>query len=193
MLSPLLAGEKSFDQIVINSRDWYEENNIELIAGEHVDWIDRAAKTVRGHNGTIRTYDKLLIATGSNPIALPLPGVNRPGVLTFRAIADVDEMLAMAAPAKKAVVIGGGLLGLEAAHGLNLRGMEVAVVHLMPTLMERQLDRLGRASAGAETARPRHDRFLPSANTEALEGEGEDGVVTAVRLKDGRASRPISW
>jgi nitrite reductase (NADH) large subunit len=184
MLSPLLAGEKSFDQIVINSLDWYKENNVALIAGEHVDWIDRAAKTVRGHNGTIRAYDKLLIATGSNPIALPLPGVGRPGVITFRSKADVDEMLAVAAKGKKAVVVGGGLLGLEAAHGLNLRGMDVSVVHLMPTLMERQLD-ASAADLLEQKLRDRGIQIFNRANTEALEGEGEDGVVTAVRLKDG--------
>jgi nitrite reductase (NADH) large subunit len=184
MLSPLLAGEKSFDQIVINSLDWYKDNNVELIAGEHVDWIDRAAKTARGHNGTIRAYDQLLIATGSNPIALPLPGVGRPGVITFRSKADVDEMLTVAARGKKAVVIGGGLLGLEAAHGLNLRGMDVSVVHLMPTLMERQLD----ASAAhllEQKLLARGMKVFTRADTEALEGEGEDGAVTAVRLKDG--------
>jgi nitrite reductase (NADH) large subunit len=184
MLSPLLAGDKDFEQIVINPLAWYEENGIELIAGEHVDWIDRAERIARGHNGTTRAYDKLLIATGSNPIALPLPGASRPGVMTFRSKADVDEMLAVAGPGKKAVVIGGGLLGLEAAHGLNLRGMEVAVVHLMPTLMERQLD----ASAAhllEQKLLLRGMKIFTGANTEELEGEGEDGAVTAVRLKDG--------
>jgi nitrite reductase (NADH) large subunit len=184
MLSPLLAGDKSFEQIVINSLAWYKANNIELIAGEHVDWVDRTHHLIRGANGTARAYDKLLIATGSNPITLPLPGTNRPGVMTFRSKADVDEMLATAGPGKKAVVIGGGLLGLEAAHGLNLRGMEVAVVHLMPTLMERQLD----ASAAhllEQKLRARGMKIYTSANTEELEGESTDGAVTAVRLKDG--------
>jgi nitrite reductase (NADH) large subunit len=184
MLSPLLAGDKSFAQIVINPLEWYAENGIELIAGEHVDWIDRTKMTVRGHNGTIRPYGKLLIATGSNPITLPLPGANRPGVMTFRSKADVDDMLATAGAGKKAVVIGGGLLGLEAAHGLNLRGMEVAVIHLMPTLMERQLD----ASAAhllEQKLRARGMKIFTGANTEELEGDGEDGAVTAVRLKDG--------
>ncbi|WP_026439836.1 nitrite reductase large subunit NirB [Acidocella facilis] len=184
MLSPLLAGEKSFAQIVINPLDWYAQNKIELIAGEHVDWIDRARKTVRGANGTTRAYDKLLLATGSNPFTLPLPGVGRPGVMTFRSKADVEEMLAIAAPGKKAVVIGGGLLGLEAAHGLNLRGMKVAIVHLMPTLMERQLD----ASAAhllEQKLSQRGMRIFTSANTEAFDGEGEDGPVSAVLLKDG--------
>lgn len=184
MLSPLLAGDKAFEQIVINPLSWYAAQNIELIAGEHVDWIDRTHKKVRGANGTERDYDILLLATGSNPIALPLPGASRPGVMTFRSKADVDDMLAMAGPGKRAVVIGGGLLGLEAAHGLNLRGMEVAVVHLMPTLMERQLD----ASAAHLLEQKLHARgmkIFTAANTEELEGEGPDGAVTAVRLKDG--------
>lgn len=184
MLSPLLAGEKSFEQIVINSLDWYKENKIELITGEHVDWIDRPQKTVRGKNGTSCSYDKLLIATGSNPITLPLPGKNRPGVMTFRSKADVDEMLSLAAPGKKAVVIGGGLLGLEAAHGLNLRGMEVAVIHLMPSLMERQLDSSA-AHLLEQKLLARGMKIYTGANTEELEGEEEDGPVTAVRLKDG--------
>jgi nitrite reductase (NADH) large subunit len=184
MLSPLLAGEKTFEQIVINSHEWYINNNIELIAGEHVDWIDRETKTVRGANGTVRPYDVLLLATGSNPFTLPLPGVNRPGVMTFRSVADVQDMIAVAAPGKKAVVIGGGLLGLEAAHGLNLRGMDVSVVHLMPTLMERQLD----ASAAHLLERALTQRGMTiytSANTDRFDGDDEDGAVTAVVLKDG--------
>lgn len=184
MLSPLLAGDKSFEQIVINPLSWYEENGIELIAGEHVDWIDRTRKVVRGAKATERAYDILLLATGSNPFTLPLLGVNRPGVMTFRSVADVEDMLAIAAPGKKAVVIGGGLLGLEAAHGLNLRGMEVAVVHLMPTLMERQLD----ASAAhllEQKLAARGMKIFTSANTEFFDGAGEEGAVNAVVLKDG--------
>jgi nitrite reductase (NADH) large subunit len=185
MLSPLLAGDKNFDQIVLNSLDWYAANSIELVAGEAVAEIDRAARRVTGAHGTIRHYDVLLLATGSNPIVLPLPGVARPGVMTFRSVADVEKMLEMAGPNKSAVVIGGGLLGLEAAHGLNLRGMAVSVVHLMPTLMERQLD----ASAAHLLERSLTQRgmeIFTSANTASLDGEGEDGPVHAVTLKDGR-------
>jgi nitrite reductase (NADH) large subunit len=187
MLSPLLAGDKKFDQIVLNSLEWYAENHIELIAGEMVDHIDRDAKIVRGIAGTERPYDLLLLATGSNPFVLPLPGVARPGVMTFRSVADVEEMLAIAAPGKKAVVIGGGLLGLEAAHGLNLRGMDVSVVHLMPTLMERQLD----ASAAHLLERALTARGMSiytGANTEAFIGadDSDTSPVSAVRLKDGR-------
>jgi len=185
MLSPLLAGAKTFDQIVLNSLDWYEANQITLIAGEAVVSIDRAARVVTSETGRQVTYDKLLLATGSNPFVLPLPGATRPGVMTFRSVADVERMLGVAAPGKTAVVIGGGLLGLEAAHGLNLRGMAVSVVHLMPTLMERQLD----ASAAhllekALTARGM--AIHTSANTASFDGEGEDGHVTGVTLKDGR-------
>jgi nitrite reductase (NADH) large subunit len=184
MLSPLLAGDKTFDQIVLNSLDWYAEHKIELIAGESVTTIDRAARVVTGEHGTTRHYDILLLATGSNPIVLPLPGVERFGVMTFRSVADVEKMLETAGPNKSAVVIGGGLLGLEAAHGLNLRGMEVSVVHLMPTLMERQLD----ASAAHLLERSLTQRGMTiytSANTESLDGEGESGPVHSVTLKDG--------
>jgi nitrite reductase (NADH) large subunit len=181
MLSPLLAGDKTFDQIVLNSRQWYQDQNIELIAGEHVDWIDRERKLVRGAAGTERPYDLLLLATGSNPFVLPLPGKDLEGVITFRSVADVDDMLKVAGPGKRAVVIGGGLLGLEAAHGLNLRGMEVSVIHLMPTLMERQLD----ASAAHLLERKltaRGMNIYTGANTEAFLG---DERVRAVKLKDG--------
>ena len=187
MLSPLLAGDKSFEQIVLNSHEWYAENQIELIAGEHVDWIDREKKLVRGAKGTERPYDILLLATGSNPFVLPLPGAAREGVMTFRSVADVEDMLSIAAPGKKAVVIGGGLLGLEAAHGLNLRGMDVSVIHLMPTLMERQLD----ASAAHLLEKELTSRGMTiytGANTECFTGEDDEdeaGPVRAVRLKDG--------
>jgi nitrite reductase (NADH) large subunit len=185
MLSPLLAGDKDFAQIVLNSLEWYEENKIRLIAGEAASGIDREARTVTGAHGTVVPYDLLLLATGSNPFVLPLPGVARPGVMTFRSVADVEKMLDIAAPGKKAVVIGGGLLGLEAAHGLNLRGMEVSVIHLQPTLMERQLD----ASAAHLLERALTTRGMSiytAANTEAFVGEGEAGPVTSVTLKDGR-------
>jgi nitrite reductase (NADH) large subunit len=187
MLSPLLAGDKKFDQIVLNSLEWYADHNIELIAGEQVEQIDRAGKIVRGAKGTTRAYDILLLATGSNPFVLPLPGVNRPGVMTFRSVADVEQMLTIAAPGKTAVVIGGGLLGLEAAHGLNLRGMDVGVVHLMPTLMERQLD-TSAAHLLERALTARGMRIFTGANTECFLGETDDNAshVRAVRLKDGQ-------
>ena len=187
MLSPLLAGDKNFEQIVLNPHEWYAENEIRLIAGEHVDWIDRERRIVRGARGSEAPYDVLLLATGSNPFVLKLPGAARQGVMTFRNAADVEEMLVSAQPGRRAVVIGGGLLGLEAAHGLNLRGMKVDVVHLMPTLMERQLD----ASAAHLLERALTARGMTihtGANTEAFIGddpEDESGPVRAVKLKDG--------
>ena len=145
MLSPVLAGEKAFDDIVINGQDWYDDNGITLVSGDPVARIDRETRTVVAKSGRIEAYDRLLIATGSDPFIIPVPGKDLDGVVTFRDLDDVDKMLAAAEAGKaqgggNAVVIGGGLLGLEAAHGLSLRGMAVTVIHLMPTLMERQLD-----------------------------------------------------
>lgn len=183
MLSPLLAGDKTFEEIVLNPLAWYEAHGIELVAGDPVVAIDRDARRVRSAAGVEREYDILLLATGSNPVVLPLPGRELEGVMAFRSVADVDAMLARAAAGRggRAVVIGGGLLGLEAAHGLNLRGMEVAVVHLMPTLMERQLDAAAAHLLERKLAE-RGMRIFTGANTEAFLG---DGRVRAARLKDG--------
>ncbi|MBV9839997.1 MAG: NAD(P)/FAD-dependent oxidoreductase [Sphingomonadaceae bacterium] len=181
MLSPVLAGEKTFDEIVINGHDWYRDNDIELVAGDPVVAIDRMAKTVTANSGRTVAYDKLLIATGSDPFIIPVPGKDLPGVISFRDMNDVDAMLAAAAKGGDAVVIGGGLLGLEAAHGLTLRGMKVTVIHLMPTLMERQLDE----AAGwlLKTAlEARGQTILTGADTAEIVG---DARVEGVRLKDG--------
>ncbi len=187
MLSPVLAGEKSFDDIVINTFDWYTQNEIELIVADPVTGIDRAAKTVTSRSGRTIGYDRLLIATGSDPFIIPVPGKDLPGVISFRDMKDVDTMLAAAEAGKadgggSAVVIGGGLLGLEAAHGLTLRGMKVTVIHLMPTLMERQLDE----AAGwllKSDLEGRGQTILTGADTAEIYG---DGKVEGVRLKDGR-------
>ncbi len=181
MLSPLLAKEKTFDEIVINTHEWYERNAIELIAGERVVAVDREARTVTGERGTTRSYDVLLVATGSDPFIIPVPGKDLPGVITFRDVADVDAMLDAAGRGGRAVVIGGGLLGLEAANGLALNGMDVTVIHLMPTLMERQLDVTagGMLKADLET---RGMTVLTAANTKALHGNGR---VEQVELSDG--------
>ncbi|SMH38365.1 MULTISPECIES: nitrite reductase large subunit NirB [Azospirillum] len=182
MLSPVLAGEKTFDQIVLNSRAWYEENNITLLTGEPVESIDRAARTVTSMGGRTLSYDRLLLATGSMPFIIPVPGATLPGVIGFRDLADVDAMLDAAAKGGRAVVIGGGLLGLEAANGLRVKGMDVTVVHLMPTLMERQLD----PSAGTLLQRELERRgitVLCGADTAAIVGTER---AEAVRLKDGR-------
>ncbi len=114
MLSPVLAGEKTFDDIVINDRAWYAENDIELISGERVWRVDRTEQVVHGEHGTSRPYDFLLLATGSNPFILPVIGRDLPGVIGFRDIADVQAMKAASASGGKAVVIGGGLLDLGA-------------------------------------------------------------------------------
>ncbi|HEV2676512.1 MAG TPA: nitrite reductase large subunit NirB [Aliidongia sp.] len=181
MLSPVLAGEKCFDDIVINERAWYEANGIELICGEKIVSVDREARQVHGANGTVRPYDVLLLATGSNPFVIPVPGASLPGVVTFRDMADVDAMLAAAKTHRHAVVIGGGLLGLEAANGLALNGMDVTVVHLMPTLMERQLDVAAGTLLAGDLER-RGIKVLAAANTKALLG---DDRVRAVQLADG--------
>ncbi|MCB2014509.1 MAG: nitrite reductase large subunit NirB [Sphingobium sp.] len=181
MLSPVLAGEKTYEEIIINGQDWYDDNGIELISGDPVAGIDRAAKTVTSRSGRAISYDKLMIATGSDPFIIPVPGKDLPGVVTFRDLDDVEKMLAAADLGGNAVVIGGGLLGLEAAHGLSLRGMQVTVLHLMPTLMERQLDE----AAGwlLKTAlEGRGQTILTGADTAEIVG---DGKVEAVRLKDG--------
>jgi nitrite reductase (NADH) large subunit len=123
MLSSVLAGEKDLDQIVINSRDWYAENRITLHTGDPVTAIDRVARRVTSASGLEVGYDRLLIATGSRPIVPPLPGLNLEGICAFRDIADIETMIAAAASHRRAIVIGGGLLGLEAANGLLKRGM----------------------------------------------------------------------
>ena len=141
LLSPVLAGEKSAADIMLNDESWYAKNHIELHKGKTVSAIDRRRRVVVADDGTEAPYDRLLLATGSNPIMLPLPGGDLPGVITFRDLADVTRMVEASKNLKHAVVIGGGLLGLEAANGLLKRGMKVTVVHLMEWLMERQLDR----------------------------------------------------
>ncbi|MDR3496936.1 MAG: nitrite reductase large subunit NirB [Ancalomicrobiaceae bacterium] len=182
MLSPVLSGEKSFEDIVIHDDAWYRRHGITLLKGCPVTAIDRAAKTVTGADGTIAPYDKLIVATGSSPIIIPIPGHTLAGVVAYRDLDDVDAMLKAAAIGRHAVVIGGGLLGLEAAAGLKLRGMQVTVLHLMPTLMERQLD----PAAGhllEQAMQKRGIDVICRANTHAILG---DTHVTGVRLDDGR-------
>jgi nitrite reductase (NADH) large subunit len=140
MLSPVLAGEATFDEIVIHDAAWYAAHGVACRFGETITKIDRAAKTVHSRNGET-PYDKLVIATGSAPFIIPVAGKELQDVLSFRDFDDVNAMLAVAGrPGMKVVVLGGGLLGLEAAAGLKARGMSVAVLHLMGHLMERQLD-----------------------------------------------------
>jgi nitrite reductase (NADH) large subunit len=182
MLSPVLAGEKRFDDIVVHNDDWYARYNVDLRKGEAVLAIDRAARTLRTQSGAVEPYDKLVIATGSKPILIPIPGAELPGVVTFRDLGDVNAMLAAAAKGGRAVVIGGGLLGLEAAAGLAAKGMKTTVVHLMPVLMERQLDP-NAAYLLRKAIEKRGIEVLTEANTNAILG---DTWVEAVRLEDGR-------
>jgi nitrite reductase [NAD(P)H], small subunit len=181
LLSPVLAGEKKVEDIMLHPPEWYVEHGVQLHAGERVVEIDRIHRRVRGAAGTEVSYDRLLLATGSQPVRLPLPGIDLPGVTTFRDLRDVDRMLEAVRRHRHAVVIGGGLLGLEAAAGLARRGMQVTVVHLMPRLMERQLD-----DASAEllraTLEARGIRVRLAAKTTAILGEAS---VTGVRLENG--------
>jgi nitrite reductase (NADH) large subunit len=140
LLSSLLSGESEYKDIALVNRRWYDEQDIELQIGVRVLEIDRKRKRIRLSTGQKMPYRKLIIATGSEPIRLKMPGADLSGVKTFRDLTDVSDLKALAKTGKRAVVIGGGLLGLEAAHGLALLGMDVAVVHLMDCLMERQLD-----------------------------------------------------
>jgi len=181
LLSPVLAGEKTVDDIMLHPREWYARHGITLLAGDPVVAIDRARRLVRSQSGREVRYDRLLLATGSRPFIVPVPGHQLDGVIAFRDIQDVETMLAAARAHRHAVVIGGGLLGLEAANGLLRQGMDVTVLHLGDALMDRQLD----ASAAAllkRTLERRGLRILLGANTSEILG---DERVTGVRLADG--------
>lgn len=181
LLSPVLAGEKLFEDIVTHDRAWYARNGISLHAGDMVTAIDRQRRVVVAASGLEVPYDRLLIATGSKPFIIPVPGHTLPGVIAFRDINDVEAMLSAARDHRHAVVIGGGLLGLEAANGLLRQGMDVSVVHVMDSLMERQLDKP--AAKLLKTAlEKRGMRFLLEANTAEICGSER---VTSVKFKDG--------
>jgi len=180
MLSSVLAGEKEIAETVINPLSWYGDNGIRLFAGDPVVAIDRARRTVTAQSGRIEGYDRLLLATGSKPVVPPLPGLELPGVCAFRDIADIEQMIEASSRFKRAVVIGGGLLGLEAANGLMKRGMAVALVHLMDSLMERQLDSTAGKLLQAELdGRGLH--FFMKGQTEEIFGTDR---VEGVRLDD---------
>jgi len=182
MLSPVLAGEQTINDIVLNSREWYAENNITLHTGKRINKIDRVRRFVYAEDGTSADYDRLLIATGSTPFMLPIPGKDLKGVIGFRDIKDVDTMIDTAKKHKHAVVIGGGLLGLEAANGLKIQGMDVTVVHKNDWLLERQLDK----AAGKmlqSSLESKGLKFLLEKDTQEL--IGKNGRVSKVRFKDG--------
>ena len=181
MLSPVLSGEKSYAEIVTHDDDWYKGHGVTCRFGEKVERIDRDRKVVVGANGEA-PYDKLLVSTGSSPFIIPCPGHDLPGVIAYRDLDDTEAMIeASAMPGARAVVIGGGLLGLEAAAGLRLRGMEVTVLHLAGHLMERQLD----AAAGYLLQKDLEERgitVMTGASTKEIVGGDR---VERVRLEDG--------
>jgi nitrite reductase (NADH) large subunit len=184
MLSPVLAGEQTLDDIILNPVGWYAERGITLHMGKAVTAVDRRQRVVTAADGTQASYDRLLLATGSQPFVLPVPGHTLQGVITYRDIADTNAMIEAARTHRHAVVIGGGLLGLEAANGLNARGMSVTVVHLADWLLERQLDRVAAGLLQANLAE-RGLHFALNAHTAACLDDGQ-GRVRAVQLKDGR-------
>ncbi len=143
LLSSVLAGEKEVDDIVLNDIDWYKQNGIQAKLGLRIDKIDLANKTIHSVQGCTTSFDKLLIATGSSPFLPPIGGIDKQGVFVFRTLDDAKHLLALSGAGVKAVVIGGGLLGLEAARGLQLQGCDVTVLHLGTHLMDRQLDFTG--------------------------------------------------
>lgn len=183
LLSPVLAGEQTFDEIMLNDLKWYADHDIRLLLNRKVVEIDRIRRRVIAEDGSEAEYDRLLIATGSTPFILPIPGNRLDGVIGYRDIADTQAMLDAARNYKHAVVIGGGLLGLEAANGLQLRGMQVTVVHLGEWPMERQLDQ----SAGTLLQNALQARGLSfRMNKQTTELIGNDqGRVQAVRFADG--------
>jgi len=181
LLSPVLAGEKTIDEIMLNDEQWYRDHGITLYTGKKVTAIDRVKRVVVAQDGTAAAYDRLLLATGSRPFMIPVPGRDKEGVIAFRDIQDVNVMLQAARDYRRAVVIGGGLLGLEAANGLMKQGMEVTVVHLLDTLMERQLDKPA-AGLLQRSLEARGMRFLMQAETAEITGNGR---VQGVRFKDG--------
>ena len=181
LLSDVLGCAKTFDEIFLNTRRWYEENGIQLHGGIFVSGIDLEKMEVITHDGRRHGFDQLLIATGSQPFTPPIKGVDQKGVFTFRNIDDTESMVQWAASRYRAVVIGGGLLGLEAARGLTNRGMAVTVVHLMGHLMEQQLDERAGAILKTEIEKMGIAVRLGCTVEEILGGEN----VTSVRLTTG--------
>lgn len=178
LLSSVLAGEKSADDIVLNDITWYQTHDIRARLGVRITGIDAAAHTVTDAEGAVTEFDKLILATGSSPFVPPIPGVDKKNVHVFRTLDDTRALLEKARPGAKAVVIGGGLLGLEAARGLQVQGCDVTVVHLADRLMERQLDLAG----GRYLARKIENlgvRVMCGAQTQALLGNGR---VEGLRL-----------
>jgi nitrite reductase (NADH) large subunit len=181
MLSPLLSGEQTLEDIVTHPVEWYRQNNIDLKTGKTIVTIDRHSKQLTDIDGETYSYDKLVIATGSNPFVPPIPGHELKGVLTYRTIEDVDAMLETSKEKSNAVVIGGGLLGLEAAYGLKTQGMDVTVLHLAPVLMENQLDETASKKL-IDSLQSKGINIITQANTKQIHGEEQ---VESIELQDG--------
>ncbi|MEL6235757.1 MAG: FAD-dependent oxidoreductase, partial [Pseudomonadota bacterium] len=180
MLSPVLAGDKTYAEIVTHDEAWYEARGIACRFGERVTGIDRGARMVMGESGPV-PYDKLVLAMGSNPFMLPLPGAELDGVIAYRDLEDTERMAGMG-PGRRVVVIGGGLLGLEAAAGMAARGVDVTVVHIMGHLMERQLDPAA-AYLLQKSLEAKGITVRLEARSEAI--LGENGHVRALQLAGG--------
>src|SRR5215471_1028296 len=181
LLSSVLAGEKASDEIVLNSLEWYQQNDIRLRLGVRVVDVDASSKTIIGDDGSVTPFDKLLFATGSTPLIPPMEGTRKKGVYVFRTLDDTRALLDCSRNGARAIVIGGGLLGLEAARGLQVQGCDVTVVHLMDRLMERQLDLIGGAYLKAKIE-CLGVKILLETNTVSILGEEK---ATGVRFKDG--------
>jgi nitrite reductase (NADH) large subunit len=182
LLSPLLAGEMGWEDVRLKPEAWYAERGIRLILGDAAVALDPDARTVALASGAALPFDRCVLATGSAPIRLAIPGNALPGVRTFRDVADVEAMAEAVTDGRPAVVIGGGLLGIEAAYGLARRGVPVTLIHIMDRLMERQLD----AEAAAllrQAIEAKGVRVLLEAQTAEIVGSER---VEAIRLADGR-------
>lgn len=184
LLSPVLTGERTLQDIVLNDEAWYARHGIRLLRNRKVTQVDRLRRIVRTDDGTEAPYDRLLLATGSNPFILPVPGNDLDGVVAFRDIGDVNRMIEASSRYRNAAVIGGGLLGLEAANGLAARGMEVSVVHLGEALLDRQLDTQASAML-RHSLEARGLTFLLGRQTQAILA-GDAGRVRALRFADGQ-------
>ena len=181
MLSPVLSGDKTYGEIVTHDDAWYATHNVTCRFGERIASIDRAAKTVTSQSGDVLPYDKLIFGTGSNPFIIPLPGHDLDGVIAYRDLEDTEKMMTLGTD-HTVVVIGGGLLGLEAAAGMAARGVDVTVVHIMGHLMERQLDE----TAGYLLRKALTEKGITvkcTANSKEI--LGENGHVKALLLDDG--------
>jgi nitrite reductase (NADH) large subunit len=183
LLSSVLAGEKACDEITLNGLDWYQQHGIRLKLGVRITGVDIDSRTVMGDDGSEEQFDKLLLAVGSSAFVPPIQGITKTGVYSWRNLDDTRALLAYARPGVKTVVIGGGLLGLECARGLQIQGCDVTVVHLMDRLMERQLDAIG-SSYLLRKIEEMGIRVLLGKSTDEILG---DGYVQGVRFADGSA------